>query len=145
MNKKNLFLLSVAAFSLGVSAQTGKEWDDVSIFQINREKAHTLAIPVADAKAVMENNMESSPYYLSLNGVWKFKWVANPENKPAGFENPEYDDGKWDDISVPATWQVYGVRHNKDWDKPLYTNVAYPFTFNPETFSVMAPRPADCP
>lgn len=60
MNKKNLFLLSVAAFSLGVSAQTGKEWDDVSIFQINREKAHTLAIPVADAKAVMENNMESS-------------------------------------------------------------------------------------
>ena len=88
MNKKNLFLLSVAAFSLGVSAQTGKEWDDVSIFQINREKAHTLAIPVADAKAVMENNMESSPYYLSLNGVWKFKWVANPENKPAGFENP---------------------------------------------------------
>lgn len=143
MNKKNLFLLSVAAFSLGVSAQTGKEWDDVSIFQINREKAHTLAIPVADAKAVMENNMESSPYYLSLNGVWKFKWVANPENKPAGFENPEYDDGKWDDISVPATWQVYGVRHNKDWDKPLYTNAAYPFTFNPETFSVMAPRPAD--
>ena len=31
MNKKNLFLLSVAAFSLGVSAQTGKEWDDARL------------------------------------------------------------------------------------------------------------------
>ena len=143
MNKKRLFLLSAAALSLCAPAQTGKEWDDVGIFQVNREKAHTLAIPVAGVKAAMENNMEDSPYYLSLNGVWKFKWAANPDSKPMGFEAPDYNDDKWDDISVPATWQVYGVRHNKDWDKPLYTNAAYPFTYNPETFSVMAPRPAD--
>lgn len=143
MNKKKLILLSTAALSLCAPAQTGKEWDDVGIFQVNREKAHTLAIPAENEKAAMENNMENSPYYLSLNGVWKFKWAANPESKPEGFEVPGYNDDKWDDISVPATWQVYGVRHNKDWDKPLYSNSNYPFTYNPETFSVMAPRPAD--
>ncbi|MDE7096492.1 MAG: DUF4981 domain-containing protein, partial [Muribaculaceae bacterium] len=37
--------------------------------------------------------------------------------------------------------QVYGVRNNKKWDKPLYCNVAYPFSYDEKTYSVMANRP----
>ena len=85
--------------------------------------------------------MEESPYYLSLNGVWKFRWVADPSKKPSGFEKPTYNVTNWDNIDVPATWQVYGVRHNKSWDKPLYCNVAYPFSYDSNTYSVMADRP----
>lgn len=123
------------------TAQTLKEWDDVTVTHLNREKAHTVAIPVASEEAVDANSIESSPYYLSLNGVWKFKWVADPAKRPTGFEKTTYSDAAWDKIDVPATWQVYGLRHNKSWDKPLYCNVAYPFSFNQTTFSVMADRP----
>lgn len=123
-----------------MSAQTMKEWDDVSINSINRETAHTLSIPFADESAVSRNMAEESPYYQSLNGTWKFRWVKDPSLRPNGFEKPSYNVAAWDDIDVPATWQIYGVRHNKNWDKPLYTNVVYPFSYNQSTYSVMADR-----
>lgn len=40
-------------------------------------------------------------------------------------------------------WQMYGIRHNKPWDKPLYVNTGYPFTYDPVTYSVMSDRPSD--
>lgn len=141
MNRKMLALLPSLAVCLASQAQTGNEWDDVGVFQLNREEAHTTAIPLGSAAAVGENHMESSPWYQSLDGVWKFRWVGNPSQKPQGFEQPGFNDDGWDDISVPSAWQVYGVRHGKSWDKPLYTNVRYPFTYDKETFSVMADRP----
>ncbi len=147
MNKlvKNICLLSAALMPTiwhTAYGQTMKEWDDVSITHLNREKAHALSVPLADEGAVDANSMESSPYYKSLNGVWKFRWVADPSKRPSGFEKSTYSDAAWDNIDVPATWQVYGVRHNKSWDKPLYCNVAYPFSFDKNTFSVMADRPS---
>ncbi len=141
---KKLFALSclvVAASMATVSAQTYKEWDDVSVTHLNREQAHTLGIPLADASAVGDSSIEQSPYYMSLNGVWKFKWVADPGKTPAGFEAPSYAVDGWDDIDVPSAWQVYGIRNGKSWDKPLYCNVAYPFSYNETTYSVMADRP----
>lgn len=144
MNMNKYFLaISVWLSGLTLVAQTGSEWDDVSVTHVNREEAHTLSIPYADEAAVPAYDMESSPYYLSLNGTWKFNWVPDPSKKPANFYETSYDVSGWDDITVPSVWQVYGVRHNKKWDKPLYCNTEYPFTYNAETFSVMADRPSD--
>ena len=123
-------LIAIAALlccTATATAQTGKEWDDVSINSINREAAHTLEVP--------------DGYSMSLNGVWKFNWVADPSLKPKGFEAPAYNDIAWDDIDVPSTWQVYGLRRGKNWDKPLYSNTGYPFSYDNSTFSVMADRP----
>jgi len=117
-------------------------WDNVSITRINREEAHTLAIPFASEEDVHHKRMEESPYYLSLNGIWKFRWARNPEAKPAGFQDPAYNVSEWDDIVVPSVWQLYGIRKGKNWDKPLYVNTRYPFTYD-KHYSVMADRPAD--
>ena len=117
-------------------------WDDVSITQINREEAHTVSIPYADAAGVQSGDMEASPYYRSLNGTWKFFWAKDPAGKPEGFERPDYDDSAWDDITVPSVWQVYGMRNNKSWDPPLYVNVSYPFVPT-ASYSVMGDRPSD--
>ncbi|MDE6379386.1 MAG: discoidin domain-containing protein [Muribaculaceae bacterium] len=133
-------IVAVAVFTTA-DAQTYKEWDDVGITHLNRERAHTLGIPVADVTAVSNGAIEQSPYYKSLNGVWKFKWVPDPTKNPEGFEATEYDVDGWDDIDVPSAWQVYGVRNGKQWDKPLYCNVAYPFSYDEKTYSVMANRP----
>ena len=120
---------------------TGTEWDNPLKTSVNRENAHTLAIPFADEAAVAKNDMTASPYYQSLDGVWKFYWVSNPSKVNANMCKQDYNDATWSDIDVPASWQVYGIRHNKSWDKPLYCNVAYPFSFDKNTFSVMADRP----
>ena len=120
---------------------TGKEWDDVYKTNVNKETAHTLSIPFASEKDVATNDMTASPYYQSLDGVWKFYWVSNPSKVNAKMCEKDYNDAAWSDIDVPASWQVYGVHHNKNWDKPLYVNISYPFSYDQDTYSVMADRP----
>ena len=61
MNK--IFALSI--FTLGTFsafAQTGKEWDNPLITSVNREAAHTIAIPMANASDVVSNDIRKSPY-----------------------------------------------------------------------------------
>ena len=136
-----LVLFVVITSGLSLSAQT--EWDDVRITQLNREEAHTVGISYNNETEMLQGNIEESTYYQSLNGTWKFHWAKDPDNKPARFYEPDYNTSSWDDITVPSVWQVYGVRNNKNWDKPLYVNTRYPFTYDSDTYSVMANRPSD--
>ncbi|MDO4995335.1 MAG: glycoside hydrolase family 2 TIM barrel-domain containing protein [Bacteroidales bacterium] len=145
MNKKMLMVvLSLVVTSM--TAQTMREWDDVSVTGVNRERAHTLEIPVTSAADAISaytptHALESSPYFLSLNGTWKFQWVGRPEQANNSFWQDGFDASAWDDIDVPSTWQVYGERHGKSWDWPLYVNTRYPFAYDEATWSVMAERP----
>gem|GEM_PF-3398765 len=111
--KKVLSAMLLCVVSLSVSAQTMEEWDQVGISGVNREEA--CAWVMTDEQ-------------LSLNGTWKFNWVPDPSKCPDNFFATEFDDAGWDNIEVPSAWQVYGVRNNKNWDKPLYINERYPFT-----------------
>ena len=124
------------------SAQTGKEWDDPTISSVNRETAHTTALPMQSETDVVKNDLTLSPFYQSLDGVWKFQWVNTPSKVTATMCAKDYNDAAWTDIDVPSSWQVWGLHNNKSWDKPLYCNVAYPFSFNQQTYSVMAERPS---
>ena len=124
-----------------VIAQTGKEWDNPDITHVNRETAHTISIPMNSVADIAQNDMTLSSYYQSLDGKWKFQWVNMPSKAVSSMCAKDYNDATWTDIDVPSSWQVWGVQHGKSWDKPLYCNVAYPFSFNDQTFSVMADRP----
>lgn len=128
-------------------AQTLKEWDDVSVTNLYRVRAHTLDIPVASAEEAAAaytptNALEASPWFLSLNGTWKFRWTGTPENAHKTFFQDSFNASAWDEIEVPSSWQVYGFRHGKQWDKPLYVNTGYPFSYDSNTWSVMADRPS---
>ena len=142
MNIKKYILSLVALISISATyGQTGKEWDDPKITSVNREVSHTVALPMASESDVVKNDPKLSPFYQSLDGVWKFNWVNNPTKASASMCATDYDDAAWTDIDVPSSWQVWGLRHKKAWDKPLYCNVQYPFSFNESTYSVMASRP----
>ena len=54
----------------------------------------------------MEQHVEN--FRHSLNGLWKFHYAKNYESTIPGFETPEYDCTKWDDIRVPAHIQMEG-------------------------------------
>ena len=139
---KTVSLFALLTCSSIAFAQTGNEWDDPKITSVNREVAHTTAIPMATEADVVNNDPSASPYYQSLDGKWKFYWVNMPSKATAAMCAKDYNDTSWTDIDVPSSWQVWGLHNGKSWDKPLYCNVAYPFSFNETTYSVMADRPS---
>jgi beta-galactosidase len=145
MNYSLLFAVFSTLAVTTAFAQTevkGNEWNLPEITNVNKEAAHTVSIPVGSETDIAENNIANSPYYQSLDGKWKFFWVGKPENANATWCAADYNDTNWTEIDVPSSWQVWGVNHGKtSWDKPLYCNVRYPFEFDRQTFSVMAPRP----
>jgi len=122
--KKLVYLSLVAIISCFISC-TSVEWEDPGITGINKELPHSYFVPFQDIQSALYNNPDSSDYYHSLNGHWKFNWVEKPGDRPVDFHLPEYDVSAWDSIQVPSNWELegYGI--------PIYTDVAYPFPSNP--------------
>ena len=68
-----------------------------------------------------QGDYEQSPYYLSLNGKWKFHWVKNPDKRPKEFYKPSFYTGGWADILVPGNWERQG------YGTAIYVNESYEF------------------
>lgn len=103
------------------AAATAKEYEDPQLLGRNKEPGHATLIPYADEAAALAGDRTASPFFLSLDGRWKFHLADCPEAAPADFEKPAFDDSAWAEIPVPSCWQMLG------YDKPIYTNVKYPF------------------
>lgn len=80
-----------------------------------------LCVLYASATDVKKGDYEQSPYYLSLNGKWKFHWVKNPDLRPKDFYKPSFYTGGWADINVPGNWERQG------YGTAIYVNETYEF------------------
>ncbi|WP_052446631.1 glycoside hydrolase family 2 TIM barrel-domain containing protein [Candidatus Soleaferrea massiliensis] len=114
---------------------TGNEWDaQVDQFRVNREDAHNAFVAynnMEDALGYTANTRNESSYVKSLNGTWKFQWAVNPAARNTDFYKVNYDVSGWDDIPVPQSWQTIKDENGEfKYDKPIYTNVTYPWTGN---------------
>lgn len=65
-----------------------------------------------------------------LGGRWRFLLTRRPGDSPDGWTEPGFDDGAWPAIAVPAHWQL-ARPPGTEWDRPIYTNVAYPWPADP--------------
>lgn len=104
----------------------GEEWfDQNGVFQVNREDAHASFVGFDNANSVKDPSLrkkhDTSPYYQSLNGTWKFEWVKSPHERNTEFYKDGYNTSGWDDIKVPANWQTEG------YDSPKYTDTRLPW------------------
>lgn len=98
------------------------EWNNnPEIFQLNRMEAHASLMPFNTLEQAWEGQHSSSPNYLLLNGQWKFAFAPNADSRIVNFYESDYDHSGWDEIAVPAHWQLQG------YDYPQYTNVVYPW------------------
>ncbi len=102
-------------------------WQDQSICQINREMAHAHFIPFANVKQARGEDKWQSTMIESLNGKWKFNLAHKPADRPFWFFKDDFDTRKWDEIDVPANWELEG------YDYPIYVNVKYPHKKTPPT------------
>jgi len=90
---------------------TSNHWENPRVFNINKERPHASATYYPDLESCISG--DDSPLYQSLNGAWKFHWVQRPADRPQDFYQLKYDVSGWDEIPVPAQWQLqgYGTPH----------------------------------
>lgn len=120
-----------------------------TVFAQYKEPGHATFIPYSSETDMKSDvNWEKAwltpekADYMSLNGTWKFLYVGNKVNESTTFMNPNTDVSSWDDIRVPLSWEMAG------YDKPVYSNVGYPFatsTTSWSTNSVSAAGIDTCP
>ena len=98
------------------------EWENPEIARINREEPHCTFIPYFN---LLTADWEYPKDCILLSGKWKFHLSKNPDERPKDFYREDFDDGEWDEIEVPSNWEMLG------YDKPIYTNIVYPFDPDP--------------
>ena len=101
------------------------ELEDVTLYGRNRLPPHAFSIPHASLDAALSRERDRSPWYRSLNGTWRFRYVADPAHRPVGFWRDDADLSGWDSIAVPGNWEPQGF------GIPIYTNATYLFPRNP--------------
>ncbi|MEI7911516.1 MAG: hypothetical protein WCK77_17925 [Verrucomicrobiota bacterium] len=121
---KFLSLLRLAALcacqcSISQAAALPPEIEDAEALGSNKQPWHATLMPYADVKEAIAANRYASSLARSLNGMWKFHYVARPEERPVDFYKPGYDVSKWGELPVPSCWQVQGF------GTPYYRNNGY--------------------
>lgn len=95
------------------------KWENPQIIKENKEDGHVLALCYDKADSAAKR--EASPFKVSLNGTWKFYWSKGVGELPEEFKAADYDDSKWEDITIPGVWQL-----QKDYTKPWYYANSFP-------------------
>lgn len=116
--KKLIFAAMITGSSLGAAAAT-PEWLDPQVNSINRYPMHTDYFAFESVEAASADKANSANF-LSLDGKWKFRWVADADKVVNdGFEKPAYNASDWGTISVPGVWELNG------YGDPIYVNTGY--------------------
>ena len=96
-------------------------FENSKILHVGCEENRAYYIPFSESKNAIDLPREKSDRFISLNGEWKFKLYKNIYEHENLFE----DWTGFDTIPVPSCWQNYG------YDTHQYTNIRYPFPFDP--------------
>ena len=112
-----------SAKTVAIQQPTFTEWHDLQVNEINRLPLHTMHFaydpndfPGTGAEYL---DKKKSMNYLSLEGTWKFNWVANADERPTDFYKTDLDDSKWNNIQMPGNWEMLG------YGQPEYVNVGF--------------------
>lgn len=100
------------------------DWENPGLVGINRLPARAYFFPYPDRQSALTGD-RGAACFLSLNGLWQFRYAESPLLAPEGFEQPDYEATDWDEVAVPGCWQMQG------YDRPHYTNVVYPIPLDP--------------
>lgn len=105
-------------------APTGWEWQSPDSVAVNKQQPHAWFFSFRNIDEARKVLPENSSYWKSLDGMWKFHWAPNPDERPKDFFRTGYDVSKWDDIKVPMNWNMAGLQRDgkNKYGDPLYSN-----------------------
>ena len=116
--KSSILAISCLLIAIWANAQpAGEPWMDLQVNEINRLPVHTSFT----ANDIVPSQ---SSRYLSLDGEWKFHWVANLDQRPTDFYRLDLDDNGWATMPVPGMWELNG------YGDPVYVNIGFPWRGN---------------
>ncbi len=118
---KHFMIILLLGLILSNCTKEEKIWENPAIVGLNKVDPHSTSISYNNIDNAIAGEISQSKYYQSLNGMWQFKWTRNPINRPKTFFKPEFDVSGWDEIPVPANWELEG--HGI----PIYVNTSYEF------------------
>jgi beta-galactosidase len=114
-------LLIFLLISNVIFAQLPAELLNPEIISLNRMPMRNSAFSFENMEKAKQYDREKSANFFSLNGSWKFNWVKDPNQRPENFYQLNYDDSKWINFRIPASWEVNGYGF------PIYVNQPYDF------------------
>ena len=117
--RKNILLCTLALTGLTAFAQKD-EWQDPNVNAINRAPMHTNYFAYESENAALKGCRTSSDNYMSLNGMWKFHWVKDADQRPmTDFYKVGFNDKGWATMQVPGMWEMNG------YGDPVYIDSGY--------------------
>jgi len=114
-------VFSMVYFCISAMAQQIPDWENPKLTGINNEPPHASFLPYPDEASALKNEWTGTPYSILLNGTWKIRMADNPDSRIPDFYKASYDVSSWDDIQIPATFEVHGYSY------PIYVNQPYEF------------------
>ncbi len=100
-------------------------YGDLSVLHENTMPARAYFIPASKRMDNLVEHREESDRMQLLNGTWKFQYFNSIYDVQEPFFEKDYDTENFDEIQVPSVWQMAG------YDTHQYTNIRYPFPFDP--------------
>lgn len=100
-------------------------YENLSVLHENTMPARAYYIPASRRMDNLVEHREESDRMQLLNGTWKFQYFNSIYDIKDSFFEKNYDTENFDDIQVPSVWQMAG------YDTHQYTNIRYPFPFDP--------------
>jgi len=100
-------------------------YEDLKVLHENTMPARAYYIPASKRMDNLLENREASDRIQFLNGIWKFKYFESIYDVKEEFFKQEFDVSDYSDMRVPGVWQNEGYDHHQ------YTNIKYPFPFDP--------------
>ena len=100
-------------------------YENLSVLHENTMPARAYYIPASKRMDNLVEHREESDRMQLLNGAWKFQYFNSIYDIQDSFFEKNYDTENFDEIQVPSVWQMAG------YDTHQYTNIRYPFPFDP--------------
>ena len=100
-------------------------YENLSVLHENTMPARAYYIPASRRMDNLVEHREESDRMQLLNGTWKFQYFNSIYDIQDSFFEKNYDTENFDEIQVPSVWQIAG------YDTHQYTNIRYPFPFDP--------------
>ena len=100
-------------------------YEDLNVMHDKTMPARAYYIPASVRMDDLVEHRESSDRFQMLSGEWKFQYYNSIYDVKESFYEKGYDVSGFDHVTVPGVWQMDG------YDTHQYTNIRYPFPFDP--------------
>jgi len=120
-------IIGLVLFALAQEQTEPPDWQNPRLTGINNLTPHATMVvcPDVDTALKIEYTANServkSPFYRSLNGIWKYFYGSNHLGRVWDFWKPDFDDSAWATVQVPSNVELHG------YGVPIYVNVRYPW------------------